>query len=79
MLRRFGKMIWRQSREISVYNHEHAIVYEIYTNQGYLCVSQNKTNGKVEAFNGLALGSPNDETHKSKKDREASVFFSTLE
>ena len=79
MLQRFGRMVWRQSREMSVYNYEKAIVYEIWTNHGWLCVSQNKTDGKVEAFNGLALSAKNDETHKSKKDREASVFFSTLE
>jgi len=72
-------MVWRQSRDISVYNYEKAIVYEIYTNQGYLCVSQNKTDGKLEAFNGLALSAKNDEDSKSKKNREASVFFSTLE
>jgi hypothetical protein len=62
-----------------VYNYEKAIVYEIWTNQGYLSVCQNKTDGRVEAFNGLALSVKNDEAKKLQKDREASVFFSTLE
>jgi hypothetical protein len=79
MLGRFGRTIWRQSREISVYNYEKVMVYEIYTNQGYVCVSQNKTDNKVEVLNGLALCAKNDENRKSQKDREASVFFSTLE
>lgn len=79
MLGRFGRMVWRQSRDMSVYNYEKAIVYEIWTNKGYLCVSQNKTDGKLEAFNGMALSSQNDETHKSAKNKETSVFVSTGE
>ena len=79
MLQRFGRMVWRQSREMSVYNYERAMVYEIYTNQGYFCVSQNKTTGKVEVVNGMALSPSDDEAKKLSENRKTSVFFSTLE
>ena len=48
MLSRFGRMIWSQSRDIRVVNYEKNIVYEIYTNQGYLYISQSKSKPEIE-------------------------------
>jgi hypothetical protein len=42
MLKRFGTLIWRQSRDISVMNYPKHIVYEIYTHHGYFYVSEDK-------------------------------------
>ena len=41
-------MIWSQSRDIRVMNFPEVIVYEIYRNQGYLYVRENKYDGKVD-------------------------------
>ena len=49
-LRSLGQLIWRQSRDISVWNYSQAIVYEIYTNQGTLFIRQNKDNGSVDVL-----------------------------
>ena len=48
MLSRFGRIIWAQNRDIRVVNYEKNIVYEIYTNQGYLYISQSKSKPEVE-------------------------------
>lgn len=47
MLRRFGKLIWKQPREIEVLNYSKHIVYQIYTNQGYIYCIQNKETDKI--------------------------------
>lgn len=52
MLRRFGSLVWRQSRDISVYNYSKTMVYEIFTNQGYLYLIQDKEKDTIEAING---------------------------
>lgn len=78
MLRRFGKQIWRQSRDISVYNYEKAMIYEIWTNHGYLYVSHNKDEDKVEVINGLAQRSSHDENRKSPTNKETAFFFPPL-
>ena len=49
-LRSLGSLIWRQSRDISVWNYSQAIVYEIHTNQGTLCIQQNKETGSIEVI-----------------------------
>jgi hypothetical protein len=43
-------MIWRQSRDISVCNYPHHMVYEIFTNQGTLRIVENKTTKQVEVL-----------------------------
>jgi hypothetical protein len=48
MFSRFGRMIWAQNRDIRVVNYEKHIVYEIYNNQGYLYISQSKSEPVVE-------------------------------
>jgi len=54
MLRQFGRLIWRQPREISVLNYPQAIIYEIYTSHGYLHIAHDKTTNKIEVVNGVA-------------------------
>ena len=53
MLRRFGSLLWRQSRDISVYNYQNSMVYEIFTNQGYLYLIQDKEKKSLEATDTL--------------------------
>ena len=53
MLKRFGKSIWNQSREMRVINYSEHIVYELYTNQGYIYVAHDKSTQKIEVLNGI--------------------------
>jgi hypothetical protein len=48
MLRNLGKLIWKQSRDINVLNYPNYMVYEIYTNNGFLHFIQEKEGGKIE-------------------------------
>ncbi len=61
MLRSFGRCIWKQSRDISVMNYPNHLVYEIYTNQGYFYITQDKKTEKIEVMN---LASLNPENYK---------------
>lgn len=79
MLKQFGKQIWRQSREISVYNYEKAMIYEIYTNHGYLYVSHDKSEDKVEVVHGLALSATINENSKLPTDKKTAFFFPPLQ
>jgi hypothetical protein len=45
---RFGRVIWSQSRDISVDNYEKHIVYAIYENGGYRYFAVNKSTDTVE-------------------------------
>ena len=42
MLKNLGRMIWRQTRDITVINYPKAIVYELYTAEGYVYVLHDK-------------------------------------
>ena len=53
MLKNLGKVIWRQSREISVSNYPNHLVYEIYTNSGYLYCIQAKEGEKIECVKNI--------------------------
>lgn len=50
MLRVLGKLIWRQSRDISVCNYPRHTVYEIFTNQGTLRLIQEKDTSRFEVI-----------------------------
>lgn len=50
MLKHFGRLIWRQSRDISVMNYANHMVYEIYTNQGYFYISHNKLTDQLSVL-----------------------------
>jgi hypothetical protein len=45
---RLGRLVWRQTRDMSVWNYSQVMVYEIFTNQGSLYVRQNKMTGKID-------------------------------
>ena len=42
MLKNLGRVIWRQTRDITVINYPKAIVYELYTAEGYVYVLHDK-------------------------------------
>ena len=48
MLKHLGRMLWSHSREIDVLNYKQAIVYQIYTANGYLYLKVDKTTGAAE-------------------------------
>lgn len=79
MLRRFGNLVWKQSREMSVLNYSNHLVYEIYTNHGYLYIAHDKSTGKVELTNGVSLGFQDLETQKSSTNKNETIFLPTLE
>jgi hypothetical protein len=47
MIKNLGRAIWRQSRDISVWNYPQHTVFEIFTNQGTLMICQEKTSSEV--------------------------------
>ena len=48
VFRRLGSCLWTQSRDMRVYNYSGHIVYEIFTNQGYMYVRENKDTNKID-------------------------------
>ena len=74
MLRRFGNLVWRQSRDMSVYNYSNHLVYEIFTNHGYLYVCHDKGSGKVEVINGRLGCNENSHFPKSAEKQSEEVF-----
>lgn len=46
MLRRFGSMLWSQSREMRVMNYSNHMVYQLYTNHGYIYVTHEKSSDR---------------------------------
>lgn len=51
MFRTLGRLIWRQSREMYVLNYPNHVVFEVYTNKGYLYFIQDKTTDAIEVIN----------------------------
>ena len=48
MLKHLGRLLWHQHREMTVMNYSQHLVYQIYTNHGYIHVCQNKTTNEIE-------------------------------
>ena len=48
MLRRLGSVIWSQSREMRVINYSNHMVYELYTNHGYIYVTHDKSTNTMD-------------------------------
>jgi hypothetical protein len=71
MLRHFGRLVWRQSRDMSVLNYPGHIVYEIYTNHGYIYVSENKTNHKIDVVKSNSIV----DFSKSTKEQSQEVLL----
>ena len=53
-LGKLGTLVWKQTREIEVLNYPRHIVYQIYTNQGYLYFIQDKDTQKISVENSCA-------------------------
>lgn len=60
-------------------NYPSHIVYEIYTNQGYFYVSQDKSNDKLEVLNGLALSSKDANFSEHKTNESKTIFLPALQ
>jgi hypothetical protein len=48
MIKRLGRLLCTQSREINVLNYPNHTVYAIFTNQGYVYVCKDKLTQKIE-------------------------------
>ena len=48
MLKQLGRLMWHQTRDMTVMNYPGHVVYQIYTNQGFVHVCQNKTTNQIE-------------------------------
>ena len=79
MLRRFGNLVWRQTRDMSVLNYSNHLVYEIYTNHGYLYVAHDKATGKIEVINGIPVCIQDSEVSKLCKNQSEATLFPHLQ
>ena len=77
MLRRFGRIIWTQSRDIRVVNYPEVMVYEIFTNKGYLYIAHDKTTNKIESVN--VDGYENAHLEKLQSDARKEILAPRLE
>ena len=48
-------MVWSQTRDMRVINYSNHLVYEIFTNHGYLYVVHNKTTQQIDIVNGISM------------------------
>jgi hypothetical protein len=48
MLRKFGRLLTTQTRDINVLNYPNHVVYAIFTNQGFIYVAKDKLNKSIE-------------------------------
>jgi hypothetical protein len=48
MLKRYGSLLWHQTRDIKYLNYPNHIVWELCTNQGFIYVAKNKKTQEVE-------------------------------
>lgn len=74
MLRRLGSVVWSQTRDMRVLNYSNHLVYEIFTNHGYIYVVHNKTTQQVEVQHGISFC--DESSKKSIKDEE--IFLPAL-
>lgn len=79
MLRRFGNLVWSQSRDMRVLNYSNHLVYEIFTNHGYIYVSHDKSTGKLEVVNGLSLGIQVSEVQNFSTNKDQTIFLPNLQ
>jgi hypothetical protein len=78
MLRVLGRLIWSQSRDIRVLNYPGTMVYEIYTNGGYLRIGVDKDTNELYKVDELPLRTDMSQTFKSVENKNKTVFLSTL-
>ncbi len=79
MMKRFGNLIWRQSRDMSVMNYPGYTLYEIYTSKGYFYVVKNKETQSLEVLNGLSLGYKDDDFKEYRTNKDKTIFLPPLQ
>lgn len=60
-------------------NYPTHIVYEIYTNQGFFYISQNKTNDKLEVINGVATSFKDASFQEFSTNKDKTFFVPPLQ
>ena len=78
MRRVLGRLIWSQSRDIRVLNYPNVMVYEIYTNNGYLKIGQEKGTNQLYKVDELPLCSFSSEKGKYEPNKDEAFLLSTL-
>lgn len=78
MKRVLGQLIWVQSRDIRVLNYPKTIVYEIYTNKGYLKVGCDKETNELYKIDELPLCTRYVKTNESVQDKSEKILLSPL-
>lgn len=79
MLRRFGNLVWSQSRDMRVLNYPRHMVFEIYTNHGYIYVSQDKSSQKIEVIDGVARCYKDTDFPKCSKEQSQEIFIPVMQ
>jgi hypothetical protein len=54
MLKHLGRLVWSHTRDMSVLNYKTAMVYQIYTAEGYLYLKIDKATGATYIERGAA-------------------------
>lgn len=78
MRRVLGRLIWSQSRDIRVLNYPNVMVYEIYTNAGYLKIGQDKLTNQLYKVDELPLCNSNSQVGKYEANKDEAFLLSTL-
>lgn len=79
MIRGLGRAIWTQSREIRVINYPQFMLYEIYTNHGFLNIAHNKTTNTVQIVNGIPECYTSSSQSNFSKDEAKKILLPDLE
>lgn len=79
MLKNFGRLVWKQSREMSVLNYPNHLLYEIYTNQGYFYVAQDKKDDTFQIMDAHKFNLTKTELETYKTNPAKNVFLPPLQ
>ena len=79
MLKNFGRLVWKQSREMSVLNYPNHLLYEIYTNQGYFYVAHDKIKDTFEVCDASKLGVPKHQLDSYVINKNNTLFLPPLQ
>jgi hypothetical protein len=78
MKRVLGRLIWSQSRDIRVLNYPHAMVYEIWTNQGLLKIGHCKESNSIYKVDECIGSSFVSQTQKYESYKDEEILIPTL-
>ena len=48
MLKRYGSLLWHQTRDVKYLNYPNHIEWELYTNQGFIYLAKHKITHEIE-------------------------------